>query len=88
MTCGAAREAQLLAEGWTRQFMADQPRLGEAVALYRELGFEVRLEPLDPAACRASQGCAACFQDPEAAGRFRIIFTRGPAASVPERAPS
>jgi hypothetical protein len=78
MSCHAAREAQLLAQGWVRQFLADEPRLGEAVAQYRELGFEVRLEPLDPAACAASNGCAACFGSPELAARFRVIFTRRP----------
>lgn len=80
MSCTAAREAQLLAQGWVRQFTTDEPRLGEAVEEYRELGFEVHLEPLDPAACAASGGCAACFDSPELAARFRVIFTRRPPA--------
>ena len=76
MSCSAQREAQLLAQGWVRQFVADPPRLDDAVEEYRELGFEVRLEPLDPAGCVADGGCAACFQQPEVAARFRVIFTR------------
>jgi len=47
--------------------------------MYREIGFEVRLEPLpskdemDQTSCEES-GCAACFDvDPE---KYRIIFTR------------
>ena len=76
MPCNAQREAQLLAQGWVKQFMADQPRLGEAVEEYRELGFEVRLEAVDPAGCAAEGGCVACFQSPEAAARFKVIFTR------------
>ena len=36
----------LLAEGWERRFMADGGRAGEAAELYRELGYEVRTEPV------------------------------------------
>jgi hypothetical protein len=76
MTCDAEREVQLLAQGWRRQFMANEPRLGEAVATYRELGFQVHLEAVDPAACRQSGGCASCFERPEVAEQFKIIYTR------------
>lgn len=76
MACDAERESRLLAQGWVRQFMADEPRLSEAVAQYRELGFEVRLEAADPAACAAQGGCAACFADPATAARLKVIFTR------------
>jgi hypothetical protein len=41
-----SREAELDKEGWTRQFMADEPRLSEAVELYKSLGFEVHFEPV------------------------------------------
>lgn len=82
MSCGAAREAQLLAQGWVKQFLADEPRLSEAVEEYRELGFEVRLEEVDPAACAASSGCAACFASPELAARFKVIFTRRPRSTA------
>jgi len=68
-------------EGWTRQFTACEPRLSEAVELYRESGFEVRLEPLpeagDAHACAGSEDrpeCRACFEGVE--NRYRIIFTR------------
>ncbi len=56
--------------------MTDEPRLSEAVEQYRSLGFQVHLEPVDPAACASGGGCAACFQEPAAAGKFKIIFTR------------
>ncbi|MEW5912034.1 MAG: hypothetical protein AB1814_05730 [Thermodesulfobacteriota bacterium] len=78
MTCSADREAQLKAQGWTRQFMADEPRLSEAVQEYRELGFAVHLEEVDLAACAQEDGCSACFASPEAAARCKIIFTRRP----------
>lgn len=65
-----------MTQGWKKQFLANEPRLSEAVEEYRRLGFEVHLETVDPQACAASQGCASCFQLPEAAERFRVIFTR------------
>lgn len=78
MACTPRREAQLKAQGWTRQFMTDEPRLGEALEEYRNLGFEVHTEEVDPGACGQGADCIACFQSPEAASRFKVIFTRKP----------
>jgi hypothetical protein len=66
------REEELLSRGWKRQFVADEPRLSEAAALYRSLGMEVLLEPLptDP----PGGECRSCLD--AAPGRFRIIYTR------------
>jgi len=68
-------------EGWTRQFVASEPRLSEAVDLYRELGYEVRLEPLSKEPeCEGCDGiekeseCRVCFEGFE--DRYRTIFTR------------
>ena len=68
-------------EGWTRQFTANEPRLSEAVELYKESGFEVRLEQLPPVR-KLSEGdvfrpdgeCRQCFEGDE--DKYRIIFTR------------
>jgi hypothetical protein len=76
MPCSAEKEAALLAQGWQKQFMADEPRLSEAVEEYRDLGFEVHLEDVDTRACAASEACTVCFEQPEVAARFKIIFTR------------
>lgn len=38
----------LEAQGWLRQTTYDEPRLGELVDMYEELGYEVRLEPFEP----------------------------------------
>lgn len=81
MTCSSSREKELAAQGWTMQFMTDEPRLSEAVGEYRDLGFEVHLEPVDPVACQEAEGCTVCFQNPEVAAQFKIIFTR-PAANA------
>jgi hypothetical protein len=71
-------------EGWVRQFVASEPRLSEAVALYTELGFEVHLEPLpkgqECATCPGTgelkevEACRVCFEGFE--DQYRIIFTR------------
>ncbi|HVN25703.1 MAG TPA: hypothetical protein VMT71_17180 [Syntrophorhabdales bacterium] len=73
------REEKLAREGWERRFVAAGPRLQEAVDLYREIGFEVLLEPM-PAQeelkvgdCEES-GCTACFDVDR--DRYRIIYTR------------
>ena len=67
-----SREAELGKEGWTRQFMADEPRLSEAVELYKSLGFEVHLEPVVPD--ESSEECAACLE--VMCNRYKTIYTR------------
>jgi hypothetical protein len=70
------REEQLNSQGWVRRFVADEPRLSEAVESYRQLGYEVHLEPL-PADPQEGE-CRSCLDlDPE---RYRIIYTRRSAA--------
>jgi hypothetical protein len=73
------REDELVKAGWERRFVTSEPRLSEMVDMYKEIGFEVHLEPLpskeelDDGGCEES-GCTACFDlDRE---RYRIIFTR------------
>lgn len=48
----------LLAEGWERRFIADGHRSAEVVELYRQLGYEVRLEPIR--AAEIPEGCSGC----------------------------
>jgi len=62
--------AALVAAGWKRCFVADEPRLSEAVQTYEELGLEVRLLPVP----EDDGECSACIRlDPS---RFRLIVTR------------
>jgi hypothetical protein len=70
-------------QGWTRQFIANEPRLSEAVELYEEAGFQVHLEPL-PKVCECHSPpaggddeageCRVCFAGVE--DQYKIIFTR------------
>jgi hypothetical protein len=71
----------LESEGWTKQFIANEPRLSEAVELYRETGFEVHLEPLpevpecESCAEEGDEGeCRICYEGVE--DQYKIIFTR------------
>ena len=64
--------AELEKEGWTRQFTVDEPRLSEAVELYKSLGFEVRLEPVVPD--ENPEECAACLE--VMCARYKEIYTR------------
>jgi predicted P-loop ATPase len=57
--------------GWTRQATYDEPRLSEMAETYRELGFEVRVEPFQ---LDGSAECSECMRlEPQ---RFRTIYTR------------
>ena len=64
------RQEELEKEGWLKRFTTDEPRLSEAVEEYKEIGFEVLLEPVDT----SSEECTTCitaFSD-----RYRTIYTR------------
>ena len=66
-------QRELEQQGWTRQFMADEPRLSEAVTLYASLGFEVRLEPA--LLSMPEDACRECYL-PQCADRCKVIYTR------------
>jgi len=66
----------LEAQGWQRCFVAGEPRLSEAIATYRELGFDVRLVPVP-----IEDGvCAECMK--AAPDEFRLIYTRKSAGAA------
>jgi len=65
------RDDLLARDGWSNRGDFDEPRLSDIVEMYEEAGFEVRLEPFDPASV---EGCTACMMaDPQ---RYRTVFTR------------
>jgi hypothetical protein len=65
------REAELTGQGWTRQTTFDEPRLSEIAEMYREIGFDVHLEPFHP---EEEPGCTECMKaEPE---RYHTIYTR------------
>ncbi len=73
-------EAQLapdparVAAGWERRFIADGPRVEEAMRLYGELGFEVCADPLQPEALAGEcEDCQLLMLL-----QFKTIYTRAP----------
>jgi hypothetical protein len=64
------REEELKKEGWEKRFIVDEPRLTEMVEQYKEIGFEVLLEPVDT----ASEDCTSCMT--AFADRYKTIYTR------------
>jgi hypothetical protein len=75
------RNIQLQEEGWTRRFTALGRRLNEAAELYRQLGFDVRVEPVDlnEEETAGAGGCKDCFVTMQA----RTIYTRPREAANP-----
>ena len=76
-----SRIAMLEGEGWTKRFVASEPRLSEAVEIYKEAGFEVHLEPLpqepECVICAGEEDedeCRICYEGFE--DQYKIIFTR------------
>ncbi len=65
------REAALAAEGWERRFAVLPPRLEEMSDLYRSLGYEVRLEPVERG--ELPPECGDC---PAALVLARVIYIR------------
>ena len=60
-------------QGWTQRFTAMGMRLKESVELYRQLGYEVHLEPPDLSEeYLESEACRSCFVIAQA----RTIYTR------------
>lgn len=70
-SASAAHEAGLARAGWVRRSVAEPPRLDEIVTLYRELGYEVMLEPMSIEGLGTH--CNPCV--PALAGA-RVVYTR------------
>ena len=66
-----ARDARLARDGWVRRFVAAPPRLDEAAKLYEQLGFELRLEQVEPS--ELPPVCGDCTM---MLGLARAIYTR------------
>lgn len=76
------REKELESQGWTRRFVAEEPRLSEAVELYRSLGMEVLLESVDPTELRQEGQCQICLE--RSCDKLKVIYTRPSSAEDPK----
>ncbi|RMF61281.1 MAG: hypothetical protein D6743_13775 [Calditrichaeota bacterium] len=69
--CTLPPDPNLTAEGWQRRYIADARMAREALANYTELGYEVRLEPVNIQ--HMSDECGSCK---ELMHRFTVVYTR------------
>jgi hypothetical protein len=79
-----SRLEKLEKQGWTARFVAEEPRLSEAVDQYKASGFEVRVEcmpkDISCADCPSQETensenpCRVCFKGFE--DQYKLIFTR------------
>lgn len=67
-------DPKLVAAGWVRRHLADAARAEESVELYRQMGYEVRVQRLTPA--DFGPRCARCAE--AACHACVLIYTRRP----------
>jgi signal recognition particle subunit SEC65 len=73
-------------EGWKRRMVVSEPRLSEVVEMYEQLGFEVRLEQVDPYDPQWGEDeCTICLEDPELAEATRVVYTRPKTGMTPQK---
>ena len=66
------REEELKKNGWVKQNTIGEPRLSECVELYKSLGYEVHLEPVNPN--EMTEECRRCYE--KELGTVKTIYTR------------
>ncbi len=64
-------EERLISEGWKKRATYDDPRLTEMVDMYREIGFEVHLEPFN---AEYEKDCTSCMDS--MSNLYKTIYTR------------
>ena len=70
------RHPDLLAAGWVRRFLVSPDRVNESMAIYTEMGLEVRAEKLRPEDFGPARvGCSR-----EICHEYLMIYTRAPRA--------
>lgn len=67
------KPGQLDKEGWLRRSILDEPRLSEVVAMYKEIGLDVKVVDVKPGDV---DGCTACLDG--APERYKVVYTKEP----------
>jgi hypothetical protein len=65
------RENELTRDGWQKQSTNDEPRLSELAEMYKDIGYDVHLEPFHP---EEEPGCTECMK--LQADRYKTIYIR------------
>jgi hypothetical protein len=67
----SGREEKLTEKGWIKQNTIGEPRRSESVELYKSIGYEVHLEPLN--LNKIDEECRRCYEEDET---VRTIYIR------------
>ena len=59
-------------EGWEARFIGQEPRLSEVIEMYREIGYEVRVQQFSSIGC--DDCCKSCFD--ESVVPQMVVYTR------------
>ena len=73
--CNMPFDRDLVAEGWDRRCVTDEAKSKEMQGTYAELGYEVRLVPVN-----ADNLCASCDGCKDMVARFNAVYVRRPVA--------
>jgi len=73
--CNMPLDGELVAEGWDRRCITEEAKSREMEGTYTELGFEVRLVPVDTGIL-----CASCDGCKDMVSRFNAVYVRRPTA--------
>ena len=69
--CDIPADPELVAEGWQFRCNTDHSRLNDVVDTYKELGFEIHLQPVNLAGLSSDcGGCASLLQT------FSAVYTK------------
>lgn len=79
---GLRADPELVAQGWVRRHLADPTRAEESVKLYTAMGFEVKVQKLEPT--DFGPQCQECALS--ACRTFVMIYTRKNDPPPPDRA--
>jgi len=68
---GTGKNEEMEREGWIKRSILDEPRLTEVAEMYRSIGFEVAVLPLE---LNSMEGCTSCLDG--SIGRYCVVYTR------------
>ncbi len=64
-------ENELTRDGWQKQSTNDEPHLSELAEMYKDIGYDVHLEPFHP---EEEPGCTECMK--LQADQYKTIYIR------------
>lgn len=69
--CGPAQNQELIKQGWEQRFVGDERMVQDALEMYSDMGYEVKILPLDTV--NVQDECMGCLALLKA---FKVVYTR------------